>query len=179
MRTLSLCLIGFVMSVFSLLSPIAAGQSNPWVSVNDSVMGGISTSSMIYTDQGLRFSGNVSLENNGGFASVRRLISLNLPVDHHLILSVAGDGNTYQLRFRTERGFDGVAYSASFATQANITTQHVFTLDDFKPVWRGRSVPNRPKLTWQDVIQMGFMLSDKQSGEFVLDIVDIDFKPTI
>jgi hypothetical protein len=46
-------------------------------------------------------------------------------------------------------------------------------------VWRGRSVPNRPKLTWQDVIQMGFMLTDKQTGEFVLDIVDIDFKPTI
>jgi hypothetical protein len=26
---------------------------------------------------------------------------------------------------------------------------------------------------------MGFMLTDKQTGEFVLDIVDIDFKPTI
>lgn len=179
MRTYFLFFIGLLMSVLTLLSPLAAGQTTPWVSVNDSVMGGVSTSSMTYTEQGLRFSGNVSLANNGGFASVRRVISLNLPEDHHLILTVAGDGNTYQLRFRTERGFDGVAYSASFNTKANTTTQHVFNLADFKPVWRGRSVPNRPKLTWQDVIQMGFMLTDKQTGEFVLDIVDIDFKPTI
>ena len=179
MRIFLIILMGFIMSVFTLLSSSAAGQTNPWVSVNDSVMGGVSTSSMTYTEQGLRFSGNVSLANNGGFASVRRVISLNLPDDHHLILSVAGDGKTYQLRFRTERGFDGIAYSASFDTKVNATTQHVFNLEDFKPVWRGRSVPNRPKLTWQNVIQMGVMLSDKQTGEFVLDIVDIDFKPAI
>jgi Complex I intermediate-associated protein 30 (CIA30) len=50
----------------------APNNSPAWRSVNDDVMGGVSTSSFqILTNGGAVFSGVVSLENNGGFASVR------------------------------------------------------------------------------------------------------------
>ena len=43
-----------------------------WRIVNDDVMGGISTSELyLNDDKNLIFNGNLSLENNGGFASSR------------------------------------------------------------------------------------------------------------
>jgi NADH dehydrogenase [ubiquinone] 1 alpha subcomplex assembly factor 1 len=44
---------------------------NRWRIVNDGVMGGLSSSKAIVEDDKIIFSGNVSLENNGGFASLR------------------------------------------------------------------------------------------------------------
>ena len=48
-----------------------------WQIVNDSVMGGLSTSQAYEKDNSLIFTGNVSLENNGGFASIRTTINTN------------------------------------------------------------------------------------------------------
>ena len=48
------------------------GAVEEWISINDVVMGGISTGGLERTPEGTAvFSGNVSLERNGGFASVR------------------------------------------------------------------------------------------------------------
>lgn len=55
--------------LFGFDSPDAAQQ---WQAVNDGVMGGISDGRFrITADQTMEFSGTLSLENNGGFASVR------------------------------------------------------------------------------------------------------------
>ena len=48
---------------------------NQWRIVNDGVMGGLSSSKAIVNDDNkIIFSGNVSLENNGGFASLRSAV---------------------------------------------------------------------------------------------------------
>ena len=44
-----------------------------WRIINDSVMGGVSRSQFNIFEEYIRFSGHVSLENNGGFASIRAL----------------------------------------------------------------------------------------------------------
>ena len=61
----------------------AATNSPAWEVVNDDVMGGVSTSQFqLLTNGGAIFSGVVSLENNGGFASVRSsLVRDNLSRD--------------------------------------------------------------------------------------------------
>ena len=46
-------------------------DANPWRNVDDVVMGGVSSSSMRIEEGVAVFKGEVSLENNGGFASVR------------------------------------------------------------------------------------------------------------
>ena len=49
-----------------------ASVTRQWLSVNDNVMGGVSDGSFRFTDdKTLEFSGNLSLENRGGFASIR------------------------------------------------------------------------------------------------------------
>ena len=95
-------------------------QAQDWLIVNDSVMGGVSQSEMIVTPTGTAlFRGNVSLENNGGFASVRtHPIEYQLADYHGLSLRVKGDGQPYKLRLRTDNYLNSVAYQADFQTES-------------------------------------------------------------
>ena len=55
-----------------LASFAAADSLQAWNSVNDGVMGGVSKGGVSRTEQGtMLFSGELSLANNGGFASIR------------------------------------------------------------------------------------------------------------
>ncbi len=54
-----------------LLNSSIMKTENQWRIVNDGVMGGLSSSKATIKDDKIIFSGNVSLENNGGFASLR------------------------------------------------------------------------------------------------------------
>ena len=148
-----------------------------WASIDDRVMGGISRSEMREVDGKYIFTGNVSLENNGGFASVRSLIALDNSIDGRaqVRIKVKGDGHRYQLRFRTSKSFDGIAYAVAFDTDKNEISELSFQLQDFVSVWRGRYVPQAPKLRWQDVNQIGFMITDKQQGSFKLEVQTINW----
>jgi monofunctional biosynthetic peptidoglycan transglycosylase len=52
-----------------------ASHAAGWQIVNDAVMGGVSDGEFRLAKGVAIFSGNISLENNGGFASVRSLPS--------------------------------------------------------------------------------------------------------
>jgi hypothetical protein len=81
----------------------------PWRTINDGVMGGVSSGEIIETEDGLRFQGFLSLENSGGFASVRRLLDVSLEGVKGIRLRVRGDGRTYQMRIRQDEGYDNIA----------------------------------------------------------------------
>jgi monofunctional biosynthetic peptidoglycan transglycosylase len=86
--------------------------------VNDDVMGGISTRSFRLTNGVAVFSGTVSLENSGGFASVRTLpIRLELGDASGLVLRVRGDGRRYKFTTRRDTSLDSPPYQNAFATK--------------------------------------------------------------
>lgn len=143
-----------------------------WRAVNDGVMGGVSQSAIQPTEEntGL-FSGVLSLENNGGFASVRtELGTCDLSEEAGLELRVKGDGRTYQVRLRTDDRFDGIAYRADFDTSEDewITAQIPF--DRFQATFRGSRVADAPPLDVSRIRQLAFMLADKRPGRFSLEI---------
>ena len=82
-----------------------------WI-VNDDVMGGLSQSRLRQDANGMFFEGLVSLENNGGFASMRS--SARFPQGAQQIeLLAKGDGKSYKLVLRTALA-PRVTYSADF-----------------------------------------------------------------
>ncbi len=135
-----------------------------WQIVNDSVMGGRSQSEVSYTKHGLQFSGVLSLENNGGFASTRSRV-LNTMNHDAIYIEVKGDGRVYQLRFRPKNNPYGIAYSARFQTTDTWQTLK-FTPSDFQPVFRGRRVLGAPDFSPEDMTAVGIMLADKRKGTF-------------
>ena len=147
-----------------------------WYVVNDGVMGGRSSSEMRHEEGDIAvFEGNLSLENNGGFASVRTEIAAGtLAGATALILRVRGDGKRYQLRLRMGRNFDGVAYGASFETTANQWTTVDLPFEAFRPTLRGFVPRNAWPLDPAQVRQIGIMLTDKQVGPFRLEVAGLD-----
>ena len=155
------------MDICPQLDMTAPTEKAQWVVINDTVMGGRSEANVSASPDGLVFSGQLSLENNGGFASIRRPVtSFSWRADRAFTLTVVGDGRYYQLRLRTDLLFDGAAYAVVFPTHAGQATSHTFHANDFTAVWRGRVIPNAPPLTFDKVTQLGIMLADKTPGEF-------------
>ena len=143
-----------------------------WSVINDGVMGGRSRSDIQRTEAGTSlFAGTLSLENNGGFASIRSALGrFDLSRADGLELRVKGDGRTYQVRLRDDDRYDGIAHRAEFETVADtwITIPIPFTA--FAPTFRGRILDNVPPLDTAGIRQLAFMLADKTPGEFRLEI---------
>jgi len=136
-----------------------------WI-VNDGVMGGVSQSSLRQDVDGMFFEGVVSLENNGGFASMRS--SVRFPQGIQLIeLLAKGDGKRYKLVLRTELA-PRVTYVADFIALPTWQTYR-FNLSQFKSTFRGRDV-NAPTLSFSDVIDFGILISNTQAGSFAIQL---------
>lgn len=146
-------------------------QSPEWRCINDSVMGGVSSSRFRIEDGLAVFQGAVSLDNNGGFASARsQPREYGLSNSHILQLRVRGDGRRYAFRLRTTAAFDGISYQARFDTKAGKWTVVDFSLEAFEPVFRGRRVRKADPLDLKSVKTFGVLISDKQVGPFRLEI---------
>lgn len=142
-----------------------------WQVVNDDVMGGVSTSEFDVTDRVALFRGEVSLENNGGFASVR-----SLPARHDLagcdafLIRVRGDGHRYKLTARTDLSFDSALYQIVFSTKNGEWEEHLLPMRDFVATFRGRVLFTEPPLDAAKVTSVGFLISDRQAGAFQLEV---------
>ena len=149
-------------------------NNNQIMIVNDSVMGGKSNSNFEMNQQTIQFSGEVSLKNNGGFASLRMLWPFQVEDYFNQIqLKLIGDGKLYQFRLRTNSGYDGAAYVYEFQTTKDKEMTIKFDIGNFVPSFRGRTLTNMPELNLTDVKQMGFLIADKQTGKFTLKIKSI------
>jgi monofunctional biosynthetic peptidoglycan transglycosylase len=143
-----------------------------WLIINDGVMGGMSTSDIAYNPEGyLVFTGNVSLQNNGGFASFRSQSKTFDLADYDGIkIRIRGDGKKYSLRLRTSSSFDGIAYAADFQSLKGDWQEIRIPFSDFTARFRGRIIMNAEALDQANIRQLGFLISDKQQGPFVMDI---------
>lgn len=143
-----------------------------WRPVNDGVMGGLSACQIEITEWATAvFSGELSLENNGGFASVRRdRRNLNFAESIGVKLHVKGDGRTYQFRVQTDNRAAGFAYRAEFVTEPGKWIEVTIPFNSMKPTFRGADVPDAAPLTLEDISQIGFLIADKTAGAFCLEI---------
>ena len=143
-----------------------------WQTVNDGVMGGGSRGRFeISQDKTLRFTGTLSLQNNGGFASVRsKAKRLGLQPGDTLIVRVRGDGREYSLNLYTSEPRMAFSYRATLATKNEEWIEVKLPLTSFRATSFGRWIPNAGEVKPADVTAIGFMLSDKTPGPFHLEI---------
>lgn len=153
--------------LFDFSQPAALAD---WQPINDSVMGGVSTSRFQVEHGVAVFAGVVSLANNGGFASVRSALGrYDLAASHGVALRVRGDGKTYKLNLRTAASLDGVSYQTVFTPPAGEWQTVHLPFAKFAPTFRGRRV-TAPPLDPGRIATVGLLISDKQAGPFRLEI---------
>ncbi len=142
-----------------------------WGTVDDRVMGGVSRGASRVLDDGtLLFAGIMSLDNNGGFSSVRSAWNpIDLTGKDGLLIRVLGDGKIYRLRVRTTETGSEIAYNSFFETREGEWISVYIPFETMVPTLRGFQVP-AGQLDPATVSSLGLMLSDKQEGEFALRV---------
>ena len=143
-----------------------------WLSVNDSVMGGISEGAFrISEDDTLVFSGNLSLENRGGFTSIRtRPADLKLDGYERIVLRLKGDGRSYYLNLMTSSRSSASSYRAPIKTKKGAWQEVRIDLKDFVYTSFGRILAGAAPLKAKDVRSIGITLADKKAGPFRLEL---------
>ena len=157
--------------LFDFNSPTAARD---WQSVNDGVMGGRSTGGFRIDDSGhLVFSGNLSLANNGGFASIRsRNSGLTLQTGDLILLKVRGDGRKYSLNLYPLGRRTAFSFRADFETKKDEWTEVTVPLSDPVATSFGRIVRG-VTLNPNDITGIGILLGGKTEGPFTLEVSNI------
>ncbi|NAW35692.1 CIA30 family protein [Halomonas alimentaria] len=149
-----------------------ACEASRWRAINDAVMGGVSRGGLHGEDGVGVFAGETSLENNGGFASVRRdPEAMDLGQASGVVLRVRGDGREYQLRLYTDQLPRGAAYRAIFRPKGDEWQRVELPWHAFEAMFRGRRLPEVPALDASRIRQVGLMIVDRQTGPFRLEVV--------
>ncbi len=146
-----------------------------WYVLNDNVMGGVSQSNISLNEDGNAvFKGSVSLENNGGFCSVRYDIdNIDVAGFKKATFRVKGDGKKYQFRIKTDRD-DYYSYVSYFETSGDWETIEIL-LKDMYPVFRGRKL-DMPNFSRNKISEIGFLIGNKKEETFRFEIDKIELK---
>ncbi len=143
-----------------------------WVALNDDVMGGRSSGGALVAGGTLQFRGELSLENNGGFASVRSVgQDFDLSDATAVLLRVRGDGRRYQLRLATDACRRGIAVSfgAAFDTRAGEWDEVRVPFHSLLATVRGSPVQGA-SMDPSRVSEIGLLIADKREGTFALSV---------
>ncbi|NJM47302.1 MAG: CIA30 family protein [Alkalinema sp. RU_4_3] len=142
--------------------PTISSINATWGAVDDNVMGGVSDSRITLVPEGADFLGNVSVQNSGGFASVRTRNfdpAIDLSGYQGIELHLRGDGQRYKFLMRSDVGWDSVAFAHSFDTTAGewITVKIPFT--QMVPVFRAKTLKDGTQINLKSVRSLQLMLS--------------------
>lgn len=141
-----------------------------WVIENDVVMGGVSQSKIQLNNSGNAvFSGEVSLENNGGFAQVKHITEINDVQSYaYVTLKVKGKPSTYQFRIKKNKAEEVHSYVQEFEVTSEWQTIQL-KLSSFYPRYRGRSL-NLPNFGGDSIEEVAILIGNKKKEEFQLEI---------
>jgi len=147
---------------------------NDWEPADDGLMGGISLSRFVAEDdlEGI-FLGNVSLERQGGFASVRSPeFRIAPPHTHGLRLRVRGDGHIFTACLHTPGLQPGISYRCRFHPPAYEWQTIDLPFKNFVLMRFGQRVGVSP-VNPERIRSMSLMIADRQEGAFALEVGSI------
>ncbi|MHB0753652.1 CIA30 family protein [Polaribacter sp. M15] len=173
MNKLPLILI-FILGIMQLNNQIIFNFSKDadlslWRVVDDVVMGGISRGNIKIDSNGNGvYFGKVSLENNGGFSSLRyRFNQINVSKFSKVILRIKGDGKNYQFRIKDKLA-NSYSYIKVFETSGEWERIEV-NLAEMYPAFRGRKL-DIPNFSSDVIDEIALLIGNKKEQNFQLEI---------
>jgi hypothetical protein len=149
-------------------------QSNisSWRVVDDVVMGGVSSGNFEINEKGNGlFTGKISLDNNGGFSSLRyRFDKINVEKFSKVILKIKGDGKKYQFRVKDNSQND-YSYLQTFETSNEWELVEI-NLSEMYPAFRGRNL-EMSNFSSTEIEEITLLFGNKKEETFQLEISKI------
>lgn len=145
-----------------------------WQSVNDGVMGGRSKGGFERIERKtLLFTGDLSLENSGGFASIRTIPRpMGLEGASGIIVKARGDGRTYRVQLRTDDRM-ATSYRANLPTAKDVVNEYFIPFSDFKLQTFGTVVQGGKPVDPAEINSIGFSIADKIAGPFEFELESV------
>jgi hypothetical protein len=145
---------------------------NPWFTVNDGVMGGLSTGGSTLNEGVLTFAG-ITNTNGGGFSSVRQPVSLGIMSGARKIqIYMKRDAREYSLTMRTNVTVNGrrIAFRGALVG-APIGEWGYGTVffDRLDASFRGRAIPGAV-FDPAEVVELGLIIYDGKDGPFEMQL---------
>jgi hypothetical protein len=146
-----------------------------WIVVDDVVMGGKSNGNFQLNKDGKGvFSGKISLDNNGGFSSLRYGFNkLNIEKFESIVLKIKGDGKNYQFRIK-HKSSDYASYITSFSSSGEWQEIEI-PLNSMYPSFRGRKL-DEPNFFHKSIEEGTFLIANKKNEEFIILIDKIELR---
>jgi len=146
-----------------------------WNIVDDVVMGGRSDGNFRINNDGHgEFFGKVSIENNGGFSSIRYNFK---KIDSHnyskFVLRLKGDGKNYQFRVK-DNTYNRYSYISEFKTTGEWQTIEI-PYNKMYASFRGYRL-DIPNFKGDQMQEIAFLISNKKQEEFRLFIDSISIE---
>ena len=146
-----------------------------WRVIDDGVMGGVSQGALRinYEGHGV-FSGFISLDNYGGFSSIRYNVDAIDVLGYKYISIIAfGDNKEYRLRIKSDF-YDRHVYSKSFFAK-NEWQEILIPIHTMEPQFRGRSL-RMDRFKGESIVELGILIGNKVEENFTLFIDKISLK---
>ncbi|PLX04001.1 MAG: hypothetical protein C0595_04975 [Marinilabiliales bacterium] len=143
-----------------------------WVVVVDGVMGGLSTSSSLLSENTIHFKGNISLENNGGFAALRGpKNNMDYSAYSNLEIRYRSKGQAFGIRFlKWDQFFMPYLKKTFDETSWEWKTVNI-SLNEFKEYILNNERDKKIDANdFDDISRLGIIVSNKKEGDFELEI---------
>lgn len=148
-----------------------------WQVVNDGVMGGLSQGNAELTDNSILFKGKVSLDNNGGFSSLRSNFSRKKLSSYEQVkIRYRSEGISLAMTLSVSRAWYVPNYKTSLSSTDGEWKTLTLNLKDFRKHYIGRPMNetlNSNALS--EVIRLGFITDEKKYGDFEFELDYIEF----
>ena len=146
-----------------------------WRIIDDGVMGGVSQGEFLIDSDGNGvFQGEISLEYNGGFSSVRHQFEkIKVTNDSKILIRLKGDGKQYQFRIK-DKNESYYSYITTFKTSGEWETIEI-QLSDLYPSFRGQKL-NLPNFNSESFEEIVFLIGNKKKESFKLILDKIELK---
>lgn len=142
-----------------------------WRPVNDGVMGGLSAGKLAFGSSSATFNGQLSLANNGGFASIRSpKKDYDFSGINGFVLRVKTDGRKYTFSLSDTYAFNGIYYEQTFTTPPDTWMEIRFPIDQFTGTYFGYTSDRIPALDPTAIKELGIVVNDKNTTPFSIEL---------
>ena len=147
----------------------ASSDWSGWAIQNDVVMGGESSSDLSRSEEGNAvFTGDVSLSNNGGFASLHyQFTPKDIRGYQSAVIRFKGDGKEYQFRLKADLN-ERTSYIYTFNTSGEWQTIEI-PLNKMEPYYRGNKL-DQPDFNASQMQEVRFLIGNGKAENFRLEI---------